>query len=108
MPEVGLAWPQVVTSWPRRVRERGVGTRHIFLSPFSHMCARIPDMPLRGVRYRVTQTEQGPVRLAFRGRGKVVEAKNLKTGAVHTPRDFARDRGRPKKLSGQAKRKRIG
>ena len=49
-------------------------------------------MPLRGARYRVTQTAKGPVRLAFKGRGKVVEAKNLKTGATHTPADFAHDR----------------
>ena len=37
-------------------------------------------MPLpKGTRYRVKQTSKGPVRLAFRG-GKVIEAKNLKTG----------------------------
>jgi hypothetical protein len=30
------------------------------------------------------------VRLAFAG-GEVVEAKNLKTGAVHTPGEFAED-----------------
>lgn len=42
-------------------------------------------MPLGpGVRYRVKQTSKGPVRLAFKGKGKVVEAKNLKTGATHS------------------------
>lgn len=66
-------------------------------------------MPLKGVRYRVKQTTKGPVRLALRGPGKVVEAKNLRTGATRTPQEFARERGRrPRKLSGQAKRKRIG
>ena len=46
-------------------------------------------MPLGpGVRYRM-----GPhgVRLAFRG-NKVVEAKNMKSGATHTPAEFAKDR----------------
>lgn len=42
-------------------------------------------MPLGpGVRYRM----KGNVRLAFKG-GKVVEAKNMKTGKVHTPEEFA-------------------
>jgi hypothetical protein len=50
-------------------------------------------MPLKGVRYRVKQTPKGPVRLAFKG-GQVVEAKNLKTGAVHTPAEFAADRAK--------------
>ena len=36
----------------------------------------------RGIRYRVKQTTRGPVLLAFRG-NTVVEAKNLKTGAIH-------------------------
>ena len=41
-------------------------------------------MPLGpGVRYRVKKTSKGPVRLAFRG-NKVVEAKNMKTGSMHT------------------------
>jgi|APGre2960657404_1045060.scaffolds.fasta_scaffold69343_3 hypothetical protein len=48
-------------------------------------------MPLKGVRYRVKQTPKGPVRLAFQGKS-VVEAKNLKSGATHTPREFAQDR----------------
>ncbi len=46
-------------------------------------------MPLgKGVRYRM-----GPhnVRLAFKG-NDVVEAKNMKTGATHTPAEFAADR----------------
>ena len=48
-------------------------------------------MPLKGVKYRVTETPKGPVRLAFR-KGTVVEAKNLKSGAVHSPAEFAADR----------------
>lgn len=51
-------------------------------------------MPISGARYRVTTTKSGKkVRLAFKGK-RVVEAKNLKTGAVHTPQEFARDRKR--------------
>lgn len=51
-------------------------------------------MPLGGnVRFRVKQTAKGPVRLAFRD-GEVVEAKNLKTGAVHSPGEFERERRR--------------
>ena len=48
-------------------------------------------MPLKGVRYRSTPTSKGNVRLAFRGT-KVVEAKNMKSGATHTPAEFAKDR----------------
>ena len=46
-------------------------------------------MPLGpGVRYRYRKGTH--VRLAFKG-DKVIEAKNTKTGATHTPADFARD-----------------
>ena len=50
-------------------------------------------MPLgKNVRYRVKTTQKGKkVRLAWKG-GKVVEAKNLETGAVHGPQEFAADR----------------
>jgi hypothetical protein len=51
----------------------------------------------KGVRYRVKTTKKGKkVRLAFRG-GSVIEAKNLKTGAVHTPAEFKEDRKRKKR-----------
>ena len=54
-------------------------------------------MPLgKGVRYRVKETSKGPVRLAFKGKGKVVEAKNLKTGDTHTPAEFAAERNKKK------------
>lgn len=50
-------------------------------------------MPIKGARYRVVTTKKGKkVRLAFKGKGKVVETKNLKTGATHTPAEFAMDR----------------
>lgn len=52
-------------------------------------------MPLKNVRYRVKETTKGPVRLAFRG-DKVVEAKNLKTKATHTPEEFAAERRKKK------------
>ncbi len=52
-------------------------------------------MPLGpGVRFRYAPG--GKVRLAFRG-GKVIEAKNMKTGATHTPAEFAADAKRKKK-----------
>jgi hypothetical protein len=55
-------------------------------------------VPLKGVRDRVTETAKGPVRLAFRG-SKVVEAKNLKTGKVHTPAEFEQDKKKKRRAS---------
>ena len=50
-------------------------------------------MPIPGARFRVMTTKTGKkIRLAFKGKGKVVEAKNLETGATHTPKEFAQDR----------------
>ncbi len=53
-------------------------------------------MPLgKGVRYRVKTTKGGKkVRLAFAPGGKVIEAKNLESGATHTPAEFKADRKR--------------
>lgn len=49
-------------------------------------------MPIPGAKYRVTHTKSGKeIRLAFKN-GKVVEAKNLETGDVHTPAEFKADR----------------
>lgn len=55
-------------------------------------------MPLgKNVRYRVVTIKTGKkVRLAFE-KGQVVEAKNLTTGATHTPAEFAADRKRAAK-----------
>lgn len=50
-------------------------------------------MPIKGATYGVTKSK---VRLAFKG-GKVVEAKSLKSGKVHTPKEFAADRTKVKK-----------
>jgi len=52
-------------------------------------------MPLPGnPRYRVKTTPAGEkIRLAF-VKGRVVEAKNLASGATHTPAEFAEDRRR--------------
>ena len=48
-------------------------------------------MPIKGARYAVKTTPSGKkVRLAFRD-GKVVEAKNLKTGEAHTEKEFKHD-----------------
>jgi hypothetical protein len=47
-------------------------------------------MPLgAGVRYRYKKGTN--IRLAFRG-NKVIEAKNTKTGATHTPEEFSEER----------------
>lgn len=48
-------------------------------------------MPIPGAHYAMKKTKKGMVRLAFKG-NKVVEAKNMKTGATHTPKEFAKDR----------------
>lgn len=51
-------------------------------------------MPLGpGIRYRYAPG--GKVRLAFKGT-HVIEAKNMKTGATHTPSEFAADAKRRK------------
>jgi len=53
-------------------------------------------MPIKGARYRVKTTKKGTkVRLAFKG-NDVVEAKNLTTGATHTPTEFKADKKRRK------------
>lgn len=47
-------------------------------------------MPLGpGVRYRYKKGTN--TRLAFAPGGRVVEAKNMKTGATHTPAEFEED-----------------
>jgi len=58
-------------------------------------------MPLGpGVRYRVKTTKTGKkVRLAFKG-NQVIEAKNLETGATHTPEEFAADRRKRRRKKG--------
>jgi hypothetical protein len=52
-------------------------------------------MPIANAKYRVTTKGGEKIRLAFVN-GKVVEAKNLKTGAVHTPVEFKADAKRKK------------
>jgi len=65
----------------------------------------------KGTRFRVKTTKSGgKIRLAFKkGSNQVIEAKNLKTGATHTPKEFASDRKktkkRGKKLPKKAKKK---
>ena len=45
-----------------------------------------------GTRYRMRPMKGGGFeRLAFQG-NRVVESKNMKTGATHTPEEFAADR----------------
>jgi len=54
-------------------------------------------MPLRGGKYRVKTTKGGEkIRLHFTSGGKVNEAKNLDTGATHTPGEFTRDKKKGK------------
>jgi len=52
-------------------------------------------MPLpKGTRVRVKTTKTGKkVRLAFKGK-KVIEAKNMTTGAMHTMAEFKADKKR--------------
>jgi hypothetical protein len=50
-------------------------------------------MPLpKSTKYAVKQTSKGNVRLAFNKKGEVIEAKNLKTGAKHTQKEFKADK----------------
>ena len=54
-------------------------------------------MPVGPGRFRVVTTATGKkVRLHFTKGGTVNEAKNLETGATHTPAEFAADRKRRK------------
>jgi hypothetical protein len=55
-------------------------------------------MPAGPGKYGVHTTKSGvKVRLHFTPSGKVNEAKNLKTGATHTPKEFKADRRKKKK-----------
>ncbi len=55
-------------------------------------------MPVGKGRYRVVTTASGEkVRLHFTTGGKVNEAKNLRTGATHTPKEFREDEKKRKK-----------
>ena len=60
-------------------------------------------MPIPGARFRM----KDGVRLAFKG-DKVVETKSMKTGATHTPEEFAHDRARSKKRKGKRGFDRFG
>lgn len=52
-------------------------------------------MPIPGgARYRYKKGTH--MRLAFQG-NKVVEAKNMETGATHTPEEFREDRARSRR-----------
>jgi hypothetical protein len=55
-------------------------------------------MPVGKGKYRVITTSSGEkVRLHWTPGGKVNEAKNLKTGATHTPAEFKADAKKRKK-----------
>jgi hypothetical protein len=58
-------------------------------------------MPLEGGNYAVTKSG---VRLHFGAGGAVDEAKNLKTGATHTPAEFAADRRKARAAAIKKKR----
>ena len=58
-------------------------------------------MPLpKGTRVRVKTTKTGKkIRLAFKkGTNEVIEAKNIKTGKIHTKKEFAADRAKKRKV----------
>lgn len=62
-------------------------------------------MPIRGaVKYRTKKTSKGNIRLAFNSKGEVIEAKNMKTGKIHTPAEFQADKKRAKKRAAPKKR----
>lgn len=55
-------------------------------------------MPVGKGSYRMVKTKTGKmVRLHFTPSGKVNEAKNMKSGATHTPKEFAADKKRSAK-----------
>lgn len=55
-------------------------------------------MPLpKSTHYGMKKTAKGMMRLAFDSKGKVIEAKNMRTKAVHTSKEFAKDRAKAKK-----------
>lgn len=60
-------------------------------------------MPVGPGRYRVVTRGGEKVRLHFTPSGTVNEAKNLKTGATHTPAEFQADRRRKNFLSARRK-----
>jgi len=58
-------------------------------------------MPVGPGRYRVTTTESGKkIRLHFTSGGTVNAAKNLTSGATHSPGEFKRDRLRKRMSHG--------
>ena len=60
-------------------------------------------MPIvKGAKYRYKKGTK--IRLAIVN-GKVVEAKNMKTGATHTPAEFKADRARSKRHASKKARK---
>lgn len=67
-------------------------------------------MPIPGARYATVTTSGGKkMRYAFKGGkrgkgGKMVEAKNLTSGAVHTPGEFAADAAKRKRKPGDIDR----
>ena len=58
-------------------------------------------MPIKGARYRMKKTPKGMMRLAFKG-NKVMEAKNMKTGKMHTKEEMMMDK--KKKAKSKAKK----
>lgn len=66
-------------------------------------------MPLsKGTRYGVVTRGVKKIRLAFRrGTNQVIEAKNLESGATHTPKEFAKDRKKSKYMSSDTGRVKV-
>lgn len=61
-------------------------------------------MPLDGPGVKYRYKKGSDVRLAFKD-GQVVEAKNMDTGATHTPSEFVRDRQRAREHRQRAGRR---
>lgn len=60
---------------------------------------------IKGGKYRTITTSGGEtMRLHFTASGKVNEAKNMKSGATHTPAEFKADKSKEKYASKSAKK----
>lgn len=63
-------------------------------------------MPVGKGSYRMKKLSTGElIRLHFTPQGEVNEAKNMKTGATHTPKEFAADKKRAAKRKTMRKKK---
>ena len=65
-------------------------------------------MPVGPGKYRVVRRGGQMIRLHFGPNGEVNEAKNLNTGAVHSPKEFAADEKRRQQRQAEMNQKLRG